>query len=450
MKTVKAHRRIETLEEILKREKRMARRESSIRETRKRRKTRQKRFERELANVAGSRQALQEDNKKEKIDNKKFDSGNFLSAFSFIQRTPFDRRNRIPPDFVSRSFNKDRQYIDFFKSFIHPYPVPPVLLFTSIQKEFYTDERGRNKKNEYSDIIATAKKWMRDITSGESFYRKNNGYFTKAESHFFLNNFMPYTGPVSVIELYFYAKCKARNMSDKRCTVISRVFTRKFEKYWRYDMVTGFMDLLARSRDYPIEAGNLGDICDFVHAKIIEHRKGRDKVPPFSFSGRTMTSIIALTNEWHAELLREQEALTALNRAGQLRQGHNPQPRLRTIAQKWNGIPVLNFNYEDDIFEWVITQLYTAQDLLNEGRKMKSCVSSYTASCASGHSAIFNVSRTISASQITESMATLEVSGNRSLVQAKAKCNIKVSPITRNIIRRWAQLNRIKIDGSVL
>jgi len=76
---------------------------------------------------------------------------------------------------------------------------------------------------------------------------------------------------------------------------------------------------------------------------------------------------------------------------------------------------------------------------------MKNCVSSYSARCASGDCAIFHISCLFTDTQLSEEKATLEVSRNRVLVQAKAKCNAKISPVTMGIIRKWAQLNRIRM-----
>jgi hypothetical protein len=317
------------------------------------------------------------------------------------------------------------------------------LLFAARLKEYFLNEHGKRVKTAYCDIIALSKKWICDIVTGDSFYRKNKEYFTRSEAHCFLNTPIPYTGALSILELYFQAKGKARNIAVKRRRIIAKIFTIKFEKYFNHETVTGFLDLLGRSHDYQIEEGELGDICDFVLAKIVEQFKGNRKGTPFSFSGRTMTSIIGLANEWHAQIQREQAALDVLARAGQAR---GPQNKLKTtaLAVRGKGIDVPVFKYEANECIWTITQLLTAQDLLNEGRKMKSCVSTYTYRCSIGECAIFNVSCFYMDTRQTESKATLEVSKDRSLVQAKGKCNIRVNSVVMNVITRWTQANRIR------
>jgi hypothetical protein len=75
-----------------------------------------------------------------------------------------------------------------------------------------------------------------------------------------------------------------------------------------------------------------------------------------------------------------QEAISLLARTGHARQPGN-RPNIPAIAKRWKGIDVPFFKYEANECEWTVAQLFTAEDLLNEGRKMKNCVSSYTYRC---------------------------------------------------------------------
>jgi hypothetical protein len=443
MRELKPVKRPETAEEFRRREKRLNRREQSVQFAQNQGERRLERRTKNAAEIAASERLLTADRRKKLPEDKKLSPGTLLEAFSFISRTPFDKRDTIPHGFKPHSFNENRQYVDFFRAFVYPYPVPHSLLFATQLKEYGADEQGRRAKTPYYDIIRLSKKWVCDIASGDSFYRRNKECFTRAEAHCFLTMAIPYTGATSVLELYFQAKCAARNIAVKPRRVIAKVFTLKFEKNFNHGIVTGFLDLLGRSAGHRIDEGELGDIGDFVLAKIGDHIKGHGKVPPFSFSGRTMASIIGLTNEWHAEVQREQEAMNQLAQAGQARQPRN-RPNMPAPANRWKGIDVPLFKYETDGCTWTVTQLLSAQDLLNEGRKMKNCVSSYANKCSSGECAIFNVSCFYTDSRLTESKATLEVSRDRSLVQAKGKCNIRVNSVVMNVIARWAQANGIR------
>jgi hypothetical protein len=162
-----------------------------------------------------------------------------------------------------------------------------------------------------------------------------------------------------------------------------------------------------------------------------------------------MTSIVCLTNEWHADMQRERGVLNGIAAVDRRREPNNRIERI-PVVQRWNGIRVSQSRFEYDDCVWTVKQILTAQDLLNEGRKMKNCVASYTSYCASGEGSIFNVSYTPFATQITESKATLQITRNLVVVQAKAKCNMRVLPTTMKVIKRWAQANGIKIDEKIL
>jgi hypothetical protein len=250
------------------------------------------------------------------------------------------------------------------------------------------------------------------------------------------------------MELYFFAKFRARNIGEKQSAALAGIFTLKFSKNFRRPVVTGFMDLIARSLEQCPSNSELGDICDFINGKIKEDAKKSRKKPRFSLSGRTMTSISVLANEWHAAIQREQEFqnnLYAARRRPNMRLYTQRDPPNPALPVKWDGISASVSRFEDDGRCWIVTQLHTVRELLNEGRKMKNCVASYTSYCADGEGSIFNVSCTYYCDQITESKATLQVTRNRQLVQAKAKYNLKVTPATMGIIRKWAQSNHIKI-----
>ncbi|GHV88256.1 hypothetical protein AGMMS50267_06160 [Spirochaetia bacterium] len=434
--------RIETPEEIRRRIKRFQRRENSIQRAERKRGYQAECKKKDAAESIAVVQILRADRKKSIMLEKKSDGSKLLKAFSYIDWTPFDKRDKVPKEFKTRFFNKERQYIDFFKSYIYPYPIPVPVLFTTLQNDYHIDKHGNREKSFYYDIITLSKKWMRDIVSGDSFYRRNKEYFTKSESHYFLNTSLPFIDISSFLMLFFHAKCKARNMNTKFVGIISKVFTIKFEKCFNHTLVTGFLDLLSRSYDYHIDEGELGDICDFILPKI----RRPNKFPSFTFSGRTMTSIIALTNEWHADIQREQEALGMLIQREQEARGIPARAKKQEARGmlKWVGMNIPTFRFETDECTWKVTQLLTVQDLLNEGRKMKSCVSSYTYQCLHGECSIFNLSAFYNETQLIGSYATLEVSKDRSLVQAKAKCNFKVIPKAMNVINRWAQANGIK------
>jgi hypothetical protein len=435
----------ETVERTHDREKRAARRLNRIDISRKRKDQREKDLESKQQALRMAAETLKKDNMNDKSCNKKRPGQeSFIPVFAFIPWSPYDKRDKIPSNYSSRSFNERKQYLDFFRDFIYPYKVPQFLFWAAFEQETIKDSHGRDMPSPDVEIIRLAKKWICDIVSGESFAKQNSDHFTKAEAHIFLTTDIVYKDPSSVIELLFYTQCMARKICVKRSWFIAKIFTIKFIKQWDHPMVNEFIDLIARSTDYNIENAGLGDICDFVLEKIKMYRESHEKNNTFSFSGRTMASVIALANEWHADILRKIDAQNALIQAEHMINGQRGSPR-RLNLDRWNGIYIYTSLIKEDNCIWSFAQLCSARELLNEGRIMKNCVSSYTAQCASGQSTIFHVSRYLNKEQVNESVATLEVSKNRVLVQAKSKFNTGVMPSVMRIIKKWGQCNRIKV-----
>jgi hypothetical protein len=252
-----------------------------------------------------------------------------------------------------------------------------------------------------------------------------------------LNTSLKYNGPSSIIEQLFYAKCRARDVNHKLGLTVAKVLCSKYpwqimdmsHRYIKiYRIIVEFLDLIARTKDYRFDSSIISDVSDFLIA-VISHRTPIDS-QKFSLSGRTINSLIALVNEWHKQL--QQEANISSN-------NHKEKP--------WKGIGVENFYHSKNKFIWTISELKTFQRLMTEGRVMKNCIASYVNSCEIGCCSIFNVSRQYKLDTVPESIATLGVAvKDRQLVQARGKCNSKISDEALNIVTQWARVNNIKIN----
>jgi len=385
--------------------------------------------------------ALLNDNKKNGKPERKPGAEKFLPMYSYIPVTPFDLRRDIPPSWRPHSFNERKQHLEFVRRFVYPYPIPEALLFATHRPETELDYRGVSHKAHDRVFIRLAKGWVGDIASGKSFHGKNRKYFTKAEAHYFLSSKMPHEDGYSVPKLYFYAKCRARAIDHKTSETIADVFAFKFFDQFRNCLIEGFLDLLARTRDYRIERRELGDMCDFVKEKINENKKRPGNRAAFSFSGRTVSSVVALANEWHERLRKEADARDAAHRGRRDDGAKEP-----LCASRWKGTGIERFSYEAGECVWVVTELLTAKELFSEGRRMKSCLSSYAFSCAAGDSAIFSLERVYPISGVVEKNATLEVApSRRTLVQARGKCNGPLATKAMSVVKRWAAANGITV-----
>lgn len=386
---------------------------------------------------------LKADNKKCGKPEKKPGARKYLELYSFITYSPFDSRGDIPFSWKPRSFNERNQHLEFFKSFIYPYEFPETLLWASHCEEYFIDHNGKRAKKSDFEIIQLTKKWIKNIVSGDSFYKLNKQYFSKSEAHHFLSSKILFTDSSSVMKMFFYAKSRARMLSHKVSLIIADVFTIRFSRHFENSIVESFLDMLARTPEYGYDKGLIGDLSDFVLEKLQENKKIKKRHLLFTFSGRTITSVIKLTNEWHESLRREETARQ--NQREAYRRERNRLNEKPSYISKWDGMGLTHFRYETTECIWTIIELKTSQDLLNEGRKMKNCIASYANRCAAGDCAIFTVEKLFPFNQQSEKTATLEViPSKRTLIQAKGKCNSAVPLKTLSIIKRWASTVSIK------
>jgi hypothetical protein len=426
-------------EQLSQKEKRLYKRAFYMQQTAAKKQQRTEFAEREAEINAAVEKVFKKDNSTERKISKRYGADTFLKTFSFISHSICDKRTTYTKreQWKCHSYNEERQYAEFFEYFIYPYYVPKPLLLAAVMQELYFfDETGEQHKSFDYDLIQLCRKWLCDIVGGESFYKRNKDYFTKQEAHFFLTSKIKYIDVRSVLHIFFGAKCKARNMPDSLSRIIIRVFTIKFEQYFNSGIVTSFLDLIARHKDYNIGESELGDVCDFILSEITKHKESHDTLAPFSCSGRTMSSVIALANEWHAQVQRE-AAIIAELQANEDRKKSRP-------AEKWDGLSIYNFAFENDEYRWTIKQLCNLKSLINEGREMRHCVASYASRCSNRSVGIFSLSCTYKKDNTLVKRATIEVrAADRSIVQVKGKCNAQVDAVTLNVIKRWAQNNNL-------
>ena len=104
------------------------------------------------------------------------------------------------------------------------------------------------------------------------------------------------------------------------------------------------------------------EVTDFLAHKLCQDRD-------FRMKGRTASSVVKLSNEWHLQMQRA-------------KLGRHIQ---------WEGIGFADWIYEDKSEVWFVTELRDNKELVNEGRKQKHCVYSYVQHCTLGRSFIFSL-----------------------------------------------------------
>ena len=152
--------------------------------------------------------------------------------------------------------------------------------------------------------------------------------------------------------------------------------------------------------------------------------------PNFSMRGRTPDSLLREVEEWHIRLGRESS-------------GENLQ---------WakTGINEFHFSEGDknspNFKMWRIRELLNGQELIQEGRELKHCVSSYAKSCYQGEASIWTME--VETQIGIEKLLTIEVKNAMNEIrQIRGKRNRLPDKKEKSIIGRWAEKENLQLSA---
>jgi hypothetical protein len=152
--------------------------------------------------------------------------------------------------------------------------------------------------------------------------------------------------------------------------------------------------------------------------------------PNYCMKGKTADFLLQKTEEWHAKLAKE-------------------RPR---NYQEWKAIGIPGFIKEEGLagrpnFKvWTIREILNSKDLHEEGRTQKHCVGSYTHSCVAQRTSIWSL-RCLDQAGNNERLLTIEVNNsNKSIVQARGKCNQSPTAQSFGIMSEWAANTDLSIN----
>jgi hypothetical protein len=179
-----------------------------------------------------------------------------------------------------------------------------------------------------------------------------------------------------------------------------------------------------------VKIEHVNPIVDFIQAnkfggeEILTENGSRHRTAPwpdFSMKGRTLNSILRLVTAWHSDL-----ATTA------------PGKRFSWRPSGFQGYRIgEKYPDEDHDREWSIHELLDSGALFLEGRAMRHCVHSYTDRCRCGETTIWSLRLRVNGEE--KRMVTIEVDPNRrSIIQVRAKCNLRPGGRSLEIIHQWA------------
>lgn len=319
---------------------------------------------------------------------------------------------RKPENWVSRSYNYDRQVIDLASFLFCKYPAPYFMFEIFLKSKTHL---SRLNKNILTSRYPKEKEelffhWFITIAQGGKFAKVTKEYFTKKEAHLFVN--APRNN--TILENIWWARCTARslpeNIKNYLCSrgLIDRDFK---DEFW-----LKVLDFLAN---------NMNDLDLHILQELMDYlRQVRTMEPEFSLKGRTLGSLIRLSNEWHVRI----------------------QKAKMGGMKRWDGLPYKDWHYHDKAYGrfWEIVQLKSSKELYTEGRRMKHCVYVYTRSCLEGKTGIFSMASGPQKDFMDEKHLTIELSDDGRIIQVRGKLNRASNKNENRILNRWVGALNLK------
>lgn len=247
---------------------------------------------------------------------------------------------------------------------------------------------------------------------------------TKAMAH----NFLQAPKDYSILEALVHGQaislgCDKRVSASLRGTKVMALDDEFRQSFLRFLVANPMLD----TRQY-------GPILDYIHTmKYVEcrvhHGDGtwHTEPPPqpnFSMHGRSAEALMGQVERWHRELNKSR-------RKGKVKWGHSPY---RDFKNEEGSPNTKNHRV------WSVVELTSSDELHEEGRAMKHCVSSYSESCASGRCTIWSLRRRDIGGSWR--LVTLEVA-HGTIVQARGIMNRSPTQQEWRIISLWADKNGI-------
>lgn len=306
--------------------------------------------------------------------------------------------------FTNRSYNQDKQVADLIRHLYVKYPVP-FFMYDVMRKDY------KAKHGMHADYIL----WFLALAQGQSFTKLVKPHMTAKEAHVFLS------APSNCInENVWWAKLKVAGIPvSLNRRLIERIFkNRDYKK--DVERMNELIHFFANYH-HELDKDSTDEIIDFIVWKL-----GNE--PEFRFKGRTASSMVKMSNEWH-ELMQ--------------------RAKLGKHVE-WNSMGIPRWEYFDKTTMWVMEELCTNKELAAEGKKQRHCVYGYVNSCLNGQCHIFSL-RSHYAVRTGEDAegnpqyhvvdetgrVTIEIRGSN-IVQVRRHLNAPATPQENYVLRMWA------------
>ncbi len=261
-------------------------------------------------------------------------------------------------DYRAKHYNLARQVLGLIDHTYAKYPVPGFLYRAMLSREglaLVFGDQGTAEEIWRECGKRRFVRWFLTTAQGGSLAQEMKGLLTKKEVHWFLQ------APLhnSIQKNLFWAKCAAAGIPKVSCQFLTEQIGSKVQQS---RMGSRADDII---RFYATEMGkmrgnDLQEITDFVRAKLWD--------PAFSYKGRTYSSMVKLSNDWHRSIYS-----TTV-----------------TVNRTWpQTLPAWVHRKKDHCVTAV--ELTSSRALADEGRRQRHCVFSYEEDCMRGWSKIVSL-----------------------------------------------------------
>ena len=187
-----------------------------------------------------------------------------------------------------------------------------------------------------------------------------------------------------------------------------------------------------------LDVSHVHPIIDFIWNQKFQNQRvfvARDVVeehdppqPNFSMKGRTPNTLLRQVSDWHDQLGRE-------TRGGDYTWCRSSIGEFQLKERGYDN---------NKLKHWIIKELLSTKELIDEGRKMKHCVITYARSCYVGKTSIWTMKFKDETGQ--ENVLTIEVSLEEKLIkQVRGKRNRLPTIKEKGVLSRWAKKEKLEI-----
>lgn len=322
-----------------------------------------------------------------------------------------DHAIRAPGTYQTRHYNLGRQILGLASHAFISYRVPrflyrAVLTRAGMQVAFTLASPDEEMLRECGKRRFV--RWFMVAAQGGSLAKEMSGVLTRKEAHYFMQ------APTrnSIYRNLFWAKCSAAGIHGEKCQEFTERFASKEQQKQMGQRASDLIRFLAVECQH-LRGNDLQEVMDFIRAMI------RD--PEFSFKGRTLSSMIKLSDDWHRSIYS-----TTVTKSRSW-----PQTFAPWIHEK-----------KDHCVK--VIELTTSNALADEGRKQRHCVYSYEENCLRGWSKILSMRWVVPADDLAQDAEvlrrlTIEVNHQqKEVVQVRGRFNRDADEHEMKMVRLWA------------